>query len=510
MNRGALFEGLAVDRKGLWLGLLLSVLLLAFGVRIGGLTAQSLWRDEVDALRFSQAPLATMVANFTRPGWNGPLYYLLLRAWVALAGQSAFALRYLSLLFGVLAVACTYRMARIWFSVPVPALSAVLFATSPYMVWYGQEAKMYALLTVLAMAALYAYVQALRGGHWAHWILGLILTWTSIGVHIMAGLLIPLMVALYFAWWPVARAQWRQALLALAGLAVPAFVALPWVWPTLVQGGDIGHRFVSLLGIARVMAHALSRGILPDDAGWPIGLSLFALLAGTLLWTDRGPLSGFLGTVQRASPARAGLQEGRIGDVLALWAWILVPIVGLYLISLRLPIFVDRYLIWVGPAFYILIARGLDQIRRRWLAVLVVCLVLMMWLNGRGIVQQCTRPVKSDFRAAAEYVREHRQPGELALFHISYVRYTFEYYYGDASPWADGIPTDGSTTAETVDALMRERTADRNVVWLVLSEAEMWDSRGMTLDWLEAHATIDQRADFTRVTVIRYVLRHGS
>ena len=499
-----------VNRELLWRGLLLAALLLAFATRIGGLTAQSLWRDEVDALRFSQAPLTTMVANFTQPGWNGPLFYVLLRAWVALVGQSAFALRYFSLCLGVLAVACTHRMARIWFAAPVPALSALLLATSPYMVWYGQEAKMYALLSVLAIATLYAYVQALKGGHWASWALVLILTWTSIGVHIMGGLLIPVMVVLFFVWWPIARVQWRQALLALAGLVVPALIALPWVWPTLVRGGDIGHRFVSLLSMVRVMVHAFSRGILPNNAGWPIGLSLFALLAGSLLWTDRGLLFRLLGTVRARNRVHAGLQEGRVGDVLALWTWMLVPVLGLYLISLRLPMFVDRYLIWIGPAFYMLIARGLDQIRRRSMGIFFVCLVLWLWLNGQGIVQQSTTPIKPEFRAAAQYVQERRQPDELVLFHISYVRYTFEYYYGDASPWAEGIPTDASTTEQAVDALMRERTAGYDALWLVLSEAGMWDPRGMTLAWLEAHAWVDQRVDFERITVIRYVLRHES
>ena len=499
-----------MNRELLWRGLLLAILLLAFATRIGGLTAQSLWRDEVDALRFSQAPLTTMVANFTQPGWNGPLFYVLLRAWVALVGQSAFVLRYFSLCFGVLAVACIHRMARIWFPVPVPALSALLLATSPYMVWYGQEAKMYALLSVLAIATLYAYVQALKEGHWVSWVLVLILTWTSIGVHIMGGLLIPVMVVLFFVWWPIARVQWRQALLALAGLVVPALIALPWIWPTLVRGGDIGHRFVSMLGIVRVMVHAFSRGILPDNPGLPIGLSLFALLAGSLLWTDRGLLFRLLGTVRARNRAHAGLQEGRVGDVLALWTWMLVPVLGLYLISLRLPMFVDRYLIWIGPAFYMLIARGLDQIRRRSMGVFFVCLVLWLWLNGQGIVQQSTTPIKSEFRAAAQYVQERRQPDELVLFHISYVRYTFEYYYGDASPWAEGIPADASTTEQAVDTLMRERTAGYDALWLVLSEAAMWDPRGMTLAWLEAHAWVDQRADFERVTVIRYVLRHES
>jgi mannosyltransferase len=499
---------LAMHREPAWRWLLIAILLLAFAARIGGLTAQSLWRDEVDALRFSQAPLTTMVANFTRPGWNGPLFYVFLRTWVVLAGQSAFALRYLSLCFGVLAVAGTYRIARSWFSAPVPVLAALLMATSPYMVWYGQEAKMYALLSLVAIATIYVYDQALKGGHWANWALVLVLTWVAIGVHIMGGLLIPVMIVLYFVWWPAARAQWRQGLLALAGLLVPALIALPWVWPLLVRGGDIGHTFVSLLGMTRVMAHAFSRGILPKGQVWPMGLSLFGLLAGSLLWT--GPGASSKRGAARKYRARDAELRMRIGDVVALWVWIVVPILGLYIISLRVPMFVDRYLIWIGPAFYVLLARGLSQIQRRSMALFAVCLVFLLWFDGQGIVQQTTTPIKSDFRSAAEYVRERRQPDELVLFHISYVRYTFEYYYGDASPWAEGIPTDATTAEDAVDALMRERTAGYDSVWLVLSEAEMWDPRGMTLAWLEAHATVEERAEFSRVTIIHYILRHVS
>ncbi|MEA3339156.1 MAG: hypothetical protein U9R15_04240, partial [Chloroflexota bacterium] len=58
--------------------------LVAFAARAVSLDAQPLWRDEVDALRFATAPWPKMMASFTRPGWNGPLYYVLLRGWVAL------------------------------------------------------------------------------------------------------------------------------------------------------------------------------------------------------------------------------------------------------------------------------------------------------------------------------------------------------------------------------------------------------------------------------------------
>ena len=485
-----------MDRRVLWRGVLLVLLLLAFAVRLSGLTAQSLWRDEVDAIRFSQGPLTTLFRNFTRVGWNGPLYYAFLRLWIAVAGQTEFALRFFSLGFGLLAVALTVRLARAWFTPAVAALAGLLMALSPYMVWYSQENKMYALVSALVLATVWLFYLAIVKNHWLLWMGVLVALWFTTGVHVMGALLVPVLILFFLIWWPVARRRWRQALVVLVVAVAPSLVALPWAGPLLIRGGDIGHRFVDLRGMVMMMLHAFSRGILAQGRELPIVLSLFCLLAGSLLWNEwslfRGPYN----------PER-GYRPER-GYVLALWTWMVVPVLGLYGISLRIPMFVDRYLIWIGPAFYVLVARGLEQIRRLSTILWSICLVLMLWLSGRGIVQQTTTPIKSDFRGAAAYVAAHRQPEDLVLFHISYVRYTFEYYYGPSSPYADGIPTDDNTTEDLVDALMRERTQGYGTVWLVLSEPDMWDRRGMTVDWLEAHAKEETRQDLTLVSVIRY------
>jgi hypothetical protein len=280
-------------------------------------------------------------------------------------------------------------------------------------------------------------------------------------------------------------------------------IALPWALELLIQGGNIGHRFVDLPNMLVILLHAFGRGVLSTSRTWPMGLALFGLLAGSLLGTHRILFSGSL------PAARGGRQRGfysRERAVLALWAWLAAPVLGLYAISLRIPLFLDRYLIWIGPAFYALIGRGLVQIRRRSSLIFAVVLAALVGFNAWGVWQQDSQPIKSDFRAAAAYVRQHRQPGEIVIFHISYVRYTFEYYYGDASPYVEGIPTDEQTAPELVDALMTERTTGHDTVWLVLSEPEMWDQRGMTVSWLDAHGTVDMQADFARVSVIKYHL----
>jgi uncharacterized membrane protein len=474
------------------------LLLLAFALRLVGLTTQSLWRDEVDALRFSQEPLPSLVANFWRPAWNGPLYYVLLRLWVHVTGETSFALRYLSLCFGVLSVALTYRLVRAWFTPLVGGLAAVLMASSPYMVWYGQEAKMYALLCAVVLATLYLYWLAVQHGGWLLWGAVWALLWTGVAIHFMAGLLVPVLVVHYLVWWPIARRQREGALLVLAGVILPTAAILPWAIELLITGGDIGHRFVDLPAMIVTLLHAFGRGILATGRTWPMGLALFGLLAGSLLRSS----GGLLPTGDERPNGRLG--QGR--QVLALWTWLVVPVLGLYAISLRVPLFLDRYLIWIGPALYALIGRGLDQVRRRSSLIFALCLLAMVGFNGWGVWQQSSQAIKSDFRGASAYVRQHREPDELLLFHISYVRYTFEYYYGDASPYAEGIPTDEQTKPELVDALMTERTTGRDVVWLVLSEPEMWDRRGMTVSWLDAHGIVEMRSDFARVSVIKYRL----
>jgi len=500
--------GLEVDVDLLIRGGLLFLLLLAFAVRLPGLTAQSLWRDEVDALRFSQESLGTLLGNFSRPGWNGPLYYLLLRVWVSLAGQTEFALRYLSLLLSVLGVAALYRLGRTWFDPLLGGVAALLMACSPYMTWYAQETKMYALLSPLVIGVLYAYRRALESHNRLLWGLVVAGTWVLMGAHVMGVLLVPLLVVLLALWWPLVRDGGRkQAAIGLGLCLLPALVALPWAWRMLWNGGSIGHAFVPLSKMVTTMLYAFGRGITDTGGLWPVGLVILFALAGSLLWPDVYKLLDAPRSVGWL--ARRRREIGEPAYVLALWAWLLVPLLGLLVVSLRVPMFVDRYLIWIGPALFMLIARGYDQLRKRMSFLATLCLVALLALNGWALVVQSTTPIKSDFRGAAAYMRTQRQPGEPILFHISYVRDTFEYYFGPVLSAADGIPTDEQTTPESVDQAMRAQLAQDDgelppTVWLVLSEPEMWDARGMTVAWLNAHAHPDLRAEFARVSVVRY------
>ena len=88
---------------------ILAILLFAFGLRAHRLDFQSLWSDEGISLQRATQPLLTMLKDM--PVEHMPGYFVLLHGWVRLAGDGDYALRFLSLVAGVLAVSLIFRIA---------------------------------------------------------------------------------------------------------------------------------------------------------------------------------------------------------------------------------------------------------------------------------------------------------------------------------------------------------------------------------------------------------------
>ena len=280
-------SAMAYRRTVTWVALL-CVILIGYSARVLSLDGQSMWRDEIDTMCFSlgfwaklgQAAPSTLggvLANppqtparvaagspdgtserapalyrpscqptpglsridasrgiwptlrglLTLEGWNGPLYSLVMRFWIALTGYSPFALRYSSLLFGLLAIPLAFVMGRRLAGTAAGLATAALVALSPHLVWYSQEAKMYALVLFLSLLALYSFRRALvSSARW--WIVVVFATTAAMYCHVLAALLIPVYLLLGLIWWPEIRLRWRGALASLACLTLPYLPLLVW------------------------------------------------------------------------------------------------------------------------------------------------------------------------------------------------------------------------------------------------------------------------------------------
>jgi hypothetical protein len=227
-----------------------------------------------------------------------------------------------------------------------------------------------------------------------------------------------------------------------------------------------------------------------------------------------------------------------------------MPVLVVWYISLWQPLFTDRYFIWSSLAFYLLIAVGLAALWRlgqwgRGVALLLVVLTLAFSSANQWL--QATTPGKADYRGAIGYVAERYggsdaggqsmsfpatcdectynsylpvvtsgsgESGELIVFQIPHAKYSFSYYFPyEGYPWADGLYTnhrypDGSYMIGEGQAAeeMARMTAGYDVVWLIATEVDMWDERGLVKSWLDANLrlTDETEGEYLWVDVYRY------
>jgi hypothetical protein len=481
-------------------------LLLAFSLHLLGISRESLWRDEVDSIRFAAEIWETMVRSesirdaaselaryLTRPGWNGPLYFWALEPWLRVAGRSELALRFPSALAGLVAIALSYAVASRLFGMLASQLTALLIAANPYLAWYAGEGKMYTLITALALLSTYLLLRALASGQKRFWLGYVLATTVLFYCHVLTPLLLPVQFVLALLLHPRA-ARAPAALLSVGALILPYLPLLVWQWPRLAEPAETGFPFVTLPAMARRLAEVFGRGII----GWPAAAALALLLSA-------------MGASMILAKRRAAL---------GLLCWAVIPLLELYLVSLRRPLFTERYLIWSLPAWLMLAGAGLAALAERGGASHRVSLV---WTAGVvttgmiGVAFQWGTPVRADFRAAAAFVRQHHQAGELIVFQIPYLKATFDYYapeleYQSAEgPYTNrgDSPADWNTSAQ-VDAYLRQATAGYPRIWLVLSEAPMWDERDLTRGWFDTHGRLAQQLTLNRVEVTQWKLGNRS
>jgi hypothetical protein len=186
----------------------------------------SLDGDEVFSVQLASRQFAEVISGSLRDKPHPPLHILLLDLWMKAFGVSEASARSLSVLFSAAFLATSYPLFRRYLS-PWPSLGALsIIALSPFFVYYGQQARPYALIAFLSTANVLAFLRVLeeprerkRLAVWA----------VSCGVLLYAQYLAILLIAVQIsvALFYVRSESWRIVAYASVGTAfiVPWFVA---------------------------------------------------------------------------------------------------------------------------------------------------------------------------------------------------------------------------------------------------------------------------------------------
>jgi mannosyltransferase len=300
-----------VSRKAGHLAALGAIVLLAALLRFATLRTQSIWFDEAATWDLVRRPFGEMLRRIPDGESNPPLFYVLEWGWTRVFDDGEAGLRSLSALAGMLTVPVAYAIARRAAAGAERAglAAAALVAVNPLLVWFSQEARSYALATLLSAVALLLFFRALedRRGRWlAGWTVAAAL---ALATHYFAAFVLAPQ-ALWLLWRHPHR---RGAIAAVGALAVAGLALLPLL---LAQAGnpyDIAGTSLALRLVQLPKQFLLGyRGPL----ALPLGLLGAALVAGGAwlllrrtpqLVRERALLLAGIGAVAVALPLLAAL-----------------------------------------------------------------------------------------------------------------------------------------------------------------------------------------------------------
>jgi uncharacterized membrane protein len=132
-------------------------------LRFATLGDQSFWLDEAATAHLVRDDLGGLLTGVVEREATPPLYYVLAWLWAQVAGAGETGLRSLSALLGTLAIPAALALGDRLAGRRAGLAAAALVAFNPFLVWFSQEARAYALLVLLTTCASLSWLRAMTG-----------------------------------------------------------------------------------------------------------------------------------------------------------------------------------------------------------------------------------------------------------------------------------------------------------------------------------------------------------
>lgn len=446
---------------------------LAFGVRLFRLDVQSLWWDEGHSIFVASHPIPqipTLPAMDVHP----PGYFALLHGWMALAGESEFALRYLSVIFSLLTVALLWRFAAA-LDRRAGAVTALLAAVSPLYVAYAQEVRSYAMLTCLGLLSTYALYRLLTRPTRVDIAVYIVASAACLYTHYGAMFLL----LFHNAAWLTMIITPRDKIPPLKRwLATQAGVALlfgPQLWLASRQIADYAN--------PNLMPPALPDFILRSWQAYTVGLTVDPTFAGWGMLALAAIIgAGGLTRLHRDWPR-----------LLFLMGWLLIPLAAYFVVLQSRPSFEPRYLITVTPAVFLL----LGLVRPRFLQLVAIgILTFALWSYYTDSTY-----FKDDSAGVAQWLATETTANDIVYVDVPH---PFHYYAPQIPAPTRYLFVDVHTIAETLSA--QASKSDR-LYWVTWRGSDT-DPRGIVPFLMDKYGSPLGIRDFRGYRVQWYAL-HG-
>jgi mannosyltransferase len=393
-------------------------------MRLYHLDAFGVWRDEAQTVFLARQSFPSgILAALMYADVSPPLYYFLLHFWEQVSG-SDWGLRFFSVILGVATIPLVYLIGRRMFDSGIALVATVCAALSPHHVVVSRTVRMYTLLPLLSLLAIYFVHRFVtmpsdsehRSAWRTSW-LGVVLSFALVMYTHNVGAYLVVSVNGFF----LLELLWRKEARRLfwpwvAAQICVALLYAPWLPAVLQQlrsqGAVMGPWLTreSRLGSALRLFKELTGLSWPGNRPW---LWMALVVLGTFTIRCRRSILAFCVPLNTSLHLVLFCFFGPI----MLAAFATPPSIGV----------IPSYVTLVAfPAMCYLVARGVNAVRPPIVSLVLLLALSVLWVQGASVTYVRRT---SNLREIASYISEHVANEDMIVIAPDYLASSFNYYF---------------------------------------------------------------------------------
>lgn len=460
--------------------LLILILSLGFFLRVYNLSEESIWFDEACTLQSAEKPtLGGVLESVQRLEGNPPFYYLLMRYWIRIFGDSEFSARFPSVVFGTLSILIVFLIGKELFDDKTALASSLIMSASMLNILYSQEARTYSLFVMLAALSTLYFIKSLKQNRIN--VPYVILTIAVLYTHYLAILLLILQIFTYILFYKRFKLGFKKFLMTQI---IVYLLYIPGIVMLCLQASSIQSALYGAL--------SLKIGI-PSFIARLGGLNFFIPFIIIFL------ILLILGLFKIDSYNT--LKKIRFNQTL-FFILLSILLVAYLIFSSHLTrsIFIIRYTLFVYPLFYILFARGFIKLRTSYkaiIALLFISVTIFSVLN-----YHLDMPKKEQWRDAAAFAEQNVGDDELVIVIHRDMIYPLSYYLKRNVTIA-GIETYAEPSKNYGELIKLAGMLDgKKGYWLILSHA--YKSQGIYEKYFNENYNLAEEKHLVGIDIYHY------
>jgi mannosyltransferase len=420
---------------------------------------QNIAGDETFSIYYAQLNPSEII-HFLSQGNNPPFFELILHYWIKFFGISDYSVRVIPLIFSSLSVFFLYEIAYKFLNLKTAILAATLFTFSNFEMYFAHEVRVYALFLFLTLVSFYSFLNLIQDFKSKKYIVIFVLANSILLYSHYFGFFV--LFVQFISIFLLTEKNFKKKLNYMILLIIPLVLFIPflkvlisnyittssngsWV-PFSKDLGQINHFIYTLINSSSTVFIVFSCItwlivqyfiVRLEISKWLKQLILFFSIV--FLFFSLSIFGGIPHYWEYTSENYAIISYlifiliicylilksskiNRYSKIILIWFFL--PLLLIYLFSFKTPMFLERYLIFISPGFYLLVAYALYQFEKFNNYKLSYLIIFAMFITSTKNVDK-----KHQILDMTNKVKELKTDSSLVYLAPSYYDINFVYYY---------------------------------------------------------------------------------